>query len=114
MALCDKSVTGQAFLAEEVGAQVAVADVGMGAVAVDGGGVGQEDADVMEHGGFLDEIGVCPQLGVRPSYGEGLLRYLGAVEQKERFQRGIISVIFINQRDPEGFFFHEGLLYVLT
>ena len=49
---------GNAFAAEQGGAEYAVADVRLSAVAVDAVGIGHEDADVVEHGRALDRVGI--------------------------------------------------------
>ena len=71
VAFADEGVVGEADGAEEVGAEDAVADVGEGAVAVDGGGVGAEDADVVEHGGLGDELAVEAEFGMGVGDGKG-------------------------------------------
>ena len=54
---------GRSLAAQKVGSERPVVDVGLGAVAVDGGRGGQENADVMEHRGGAHLLGV--KLGSR-------------------------------------------------
>lgn len=56
MTFAHKGMAWQSFDFENLSALNSVADVGEVAMAVDIGGVAAEDADVVEHGGFIDKL----------------------------------------------------------
>ena len=58
VALAHEGMTRQTVLAQHLGPKDAVADVGLGAVAVDAGGVGAADADVVQHGCLAHKVDV--------------------------------------------------------
>ena len=64
MTLAYTSVTFQPFSAKHGGAQDAMTDVGMWSMAVDAGGIGLADADVVKHGGLLHKLEVDGEGGV--------------------------------------------------
>ena len=57
-------MAGEALGAQPLGSYASVADVGLGAVAVDAGSIAEADAYIVEHGCFKDELAVDAELGM--------------------------------------------------
>ena len=69
------------LLAEQFAADDAMANVGLRAVAVDRRRIAAEDADVVEHGGLLQELYIDRQFAVFPDDGQTAVCHLSGVEQ---------------------------------
>ena len=96
MALAHQGMTGKAFAPQEVGTEVAVADVGVRTVAVDAVGIGQEDANIVQQGRFLDEGQVKIQFRMFPGQGQGLVGHGTAMHQQNLLQPVVLGIILVN------------------
>lgn len=83
-----------ALAAHDAGAEVAVEQVGLPAVAVYAGGVGEKYAHVVEHGGTLHKSGVEAQGGMGRAGRKGLAGHLAAVVQEQAAQ-GVVGRIVL-------------------
>lgn len=83
------------FLAKEQGADAAVTDVWLCAVAADAWCVAAEYADVMEHGGLFHELAVDVQLGVTVGNAQGEVGHRTAVGEEYVAQLVVVSVVFV-------------------
>ena len=99
MSLADACHPFQSLLAHEFGAKSSVEQVGLRAVAVDARRVGEEDADVVQHGRLFHKLAVDGECRVAARYLECPLRDLAAMQQQEFAQRFIVGVVFIYQRN---------------
>ena len=71
--------------------------IGFRAVTSDAGSVGEEDADVVEHGGFFQELAIHVQFRFLPSNGKRALSHLSAVQKQQVLQLGVVSVVFMDE-----------------
>lgn len=88
---------GQPLAAHELRPQVAVHQVGLGAVAVDAGCVGKEDAHVVQQGGVVEEGAVERQFGMAFGHVEGFARHALAVCEQDAAQLVVLGVILADK-----------------
>lgn len=96
VALAHKGVARITFGPQEVGTEIAVADVGMLAVAMDAVGIGEKDADVVQKGGFFDELGIEVQFGVAMGNVKGFVGYGTAMCHEDVLQFVFLGVILVD------------------
>ena len=75
-------------------------DVGFGAVTMDFWGIAADDAQVVEHGGGLDEIVVEREFGVLVADAQCLVGHVAAVGEQQRFQFALALAIIMVDDDP--------------
>ena len=72
-------------------------DIRLGAETMDARGIGQKNADIMEHGRLLREERVGIELGMTCYDAQRLVSHISAMENKNIFEFLIVSIIFIYQ-----------------
>lgn len=75
----------------------AMTDIWFGTKALDAGCVTTENADVVEHGGFFQELAIHVQFWFLPSNGKRALSHLSAVQKQQVLQLGVVSVVFMDE-----------------
>lgn len=96
MAFAYAGMTLKTFVAHELGSEDAVTDVGFGAETVYARGVGEEDAYVMEHGGFFNKLTVGTEFGVVIHYAKCLVGYKTRMYHENVFEFILFRIILID------------------
>ena len=108
MALCHPCMAGQPFAPQQSASQEAVPDVRFLPVALYARRIGQEDADVVEHGGFVEEGFVGVKFGMSPRHIHGHHRHTAAMLEKDVAKRRIVRIILVYQ----SLYIHHTRLYI--
>jgi hypothetical protein len=82
VALGHSGMARKTFVAQQFGTKNAVTDVRMGAVAMNGGGIGVKHTYVVQHGSFVDERMVEVPFGMPLGYGQCLACYSSTVKKE--------------------------------
>lgn len=96
VALTNASMTFIAFLSHDVGTKDAVTDVGFGTETLDARGVGEEYANIVKHGGFVEKVAVDLELGMAVGYLQCLTCYTLAMNKKDIAKFRSRLIVFIN------------------
>ena len=88
-----------------------MADVGIFPLAADLGGIGLNDADVVEHGPPHEEVAVDGEVGIEVGDEQGQFGNLHHMSVKEKMSLGALLVVFVDHvlnvlRDVKRRFYH--------
>lgn len=83
VAFADKSVTGIALCAEDIGTDNAMTDIWFGAKALDTSSIGAEDSEVVQHRRLLNERCVDIHLRMKGGKRQRLIRHTTAVNEQD-------------------------------
>ena len=86
----------ETFLTHETCTQDAVTDIRFGAKALDTRCIGEEDADVVQHGRLLHQLTVCMEFGVGIDDGERFTGDALAMNNEDVAQRVLLWIVFLD------------------
>ena len=96
MPLADAGKCVQSLRPQQLSAQKTMHEVIGISVAENGGRMGEEYADIVEHCPVFQNIGIQMQLGVGGAYLQGSPAYLPAVGEEQVFQIVVLGIVFVN------------------
>ena len=100
VALGDTGMTRQSLAAQQFGAKKTMTDVWLMAKTLNARSIGEENTDVMEHSGFLEETQIKTKLGMTTGYVKREISNATAVGQEYVTQRFVVGVVLIDNSQP--------------
>ena len=94
---CHTGMTGKALGTKYLSANQAVTNVMLGAKSLNARCIRAQNADIVEHGGLVQELAVKSQFGVRITYLHTEICHLSTMGEQYLFQFGLICVIAMNE-----------------
>lgn len=95
MTLTHQSMTGETFLPDQIGTQIAMAYIRISSIAEYTVGIRKEYTNIVKHCSLFNKLQVKIQFGMFPCHFQCLVSYRTAVFQKDFLKFVIFRIIFV-------------------